>query len=350
MKRRKLILCLLLCTLLASALPLSGCGETEEPEIVSKYEDVDPWLTYDPNFSTEETRAMSSQMNRGWYLIEDNTLYGLSHRETNAGALGVSPIYVDSSSYPGLEDTVTLDSAGYASYLHKDGDYLYYLRNYEAVCRVNLDGSAPEVLYEGECDYLLLHEGMLYFCDENAHLLSCQLDGSDVKTVIDKAVYYPYFICTDWLIFQDDADGEKLHLFNTTAGEDITLTENPSFHPILDGTMLYFTQEIGGENIFYVSRIDMSKTEPFVVEQGQNALDFTELAIDADDDILYGRNNTGTSLENWDALPNPDPENYSMQEIYSDETYSIHHEFDDNGVIYNKYLVNKATDCGAVFN
>ncbi|MBQ9988796.1 MAG: DUF5050 domain-containing protein [Clostridia bacterium] len=191
------------------------------------------WLTYKVNFDIEQTMAMGSFMNYGRYIVEDDVLYGLTHSDSLSGGLGATPISMKGD-FPVMGETKILDDKP-AACLAIDGDYLYYLRDYEAVCRVNKNGGDVKTLYKGNCDYLLIHEGRLYFTDEDYHLVSTDMDGKDLKTVVDKEIYYPYFICTNWMVFQDDADNESLHLYNITMGEEISITDAPSYCPILDG-------------------------------------------------------------------------------------------------------------------
>ena len=111
--------------------------------------------------------------------------------------------------FPEFDEAKILDENGTALYLCMDGDYLYYLRDWAAVCRVKTDGGDVEVLYDGMCDYLQIHDGRLYFTDADYHFVSTDMEGNDLQTVVDKEIYYPYFISGDWIVFQDDADDES---------------------------------------------------------------------------------------------------------------------------------------------
>ncbi|MBQ2925319.1 MAG: DUF5050 domain-containing protein [Ruminiclostridium sp.] len=313
-------------------------NQEEMPEALAK----NPWATYDPNFTIEETYTMGNFMGFGWYYIEDNVLYGLTHTASNDGSLGATPFYM-TGDFPEFEETTVLDDRGPANYLTKIGDHLYYTLNGNAICRMMLDGSGKETLYQGACDYLFTHQDRLYFTDEDYCLVSTDLDGKDMQTVVNKEIYYPYFISSDWLIFQDDADNESLHLYNTTYGTEFNLTEEPSFNPVLDGHWLYFTQEADG--LFYLSRIDMSDPENFPFEQSEKPL--PEAWFMVDEAYIYGPSHSVTK-DLWKDLTCT-TEYVKQAEMYVGADYTIHHELDENGLITGKYLMSKARNGGSPF-
>ena len=294
-----------------------------------------PWVTYAPDFDVKQTADMSNFMSYGYYLIEDEVLYGLTHSETLAGSLGAMSFHMKGD-FPEFDETAILDKNGYATYLCKDGDTLYYIRNFEAVCKVNIDGSGAKVLYEGVCDYLQIHEGRLYFADENYHFVSTDMDGGNLTTVVDKEIYYPYFICSDWMIFQDDADDESLHLYNVTHGTELNITYVPSYNPILDGHYLYYAEPV--EDRYYLCRIDMSDPETFLFEGSD--LPLRESTFMIDDKFIYTTNGISIEKENWQKLTdNKD----ITEEIYMcvSEGYTVYHEFDSDGLIGRKGLMSK---------
>ena len=294
-----------------------------------------PWVTYAPDFDAKQTAAMSNFMSYGYYLIEDDVLYGLTHSETLSGSLGAMPFHMKGD-FPEFEETIILDGKGYANYLCKDGDTLYYIRNFEAVCKVNIDGSGAEVLYEGVCDYLQIHEGRLYFADENYNFVSTDMNGGDFTTVVDKEIYYPYFICSDWMIFQDDADDESLHLYNITHGTELNITYVPSYNPILDGHYLYYADMVDDQ--YFLCRIDMSDPETFLFEGSD--LPLRESSFMIDDKFVYTTNGISIEKENWQKLTD---DSDVTEEIYAcvSEGYTVYHEFDSEGLIGRKGLMSK---------
>ncbi len=302
-----------------------------------------PWLTYAPEFDAQQTAAMSNFMCFGWYLIDDGMLYGLTHAQSLSGSLGATPFHMKGD-FPEFEETVILDGNGRANYLCKDGDTLYYILNYEKVCRVNTDGSGAEVLYEGTCDYLQIHEGRLYFADENYHFVSTDMNGGDLQTVVDKEIYYPYFICADWMIFQDDADDESLHLYNTTHGTELNITYFPSYNPILDGHYLYYTS--AAEEGYFLCRIDMSDPDTFMFDGSE--LPLLESGFMIDDQFLYTTNNNSVAKEDWKKLTDAS-DAVEEADMYVSEDYIVYHYFDGDGLIIGKYVMSKEEGGGNPF-
>lgn len=304
---------------------------------------ANPWSTYDVSFSAEETTAMSNFMSGGDYLIDGNTLYGLTHAVTLDGSLGATPFEMVGD-FPEFGDVNVIDENGMAHYLTKDGEWLYYILDYFEIYRIHPDGSGREMLYEGTCDYLQIHEGKLYFTDEDFHFVSCNLDGSGLETVIDRAVFYPYFIASDWLIFQDDADDESLHLLNTTHGTDVNITWIPSYHPIIDGSYLYYT-EIADDGV-YLSRIDMSDPERFPYEGGEGVL--LEALYAIDEASIYTTNGVCIPKEDWMYLSDVS-EGIEEWTCYVSPEYTVYHYFDEEGYISGKYLMSKERHGGTSF-
>lgn len=303
-----------------------------------------PWVTYSPDFDASQTAAMSNFMSYGFYLVEDGMLYGLTHSHSLSGSLGATPFHMKGD-FPEFEETVILDGNGCANYLCKEGDTLYYILNYEKVCRVNTDGSDSKVLYEGACDYLQIHEGRLYFADENYHFVSTDMNGGDLQTVVDKEIYYPYFIGSDWMIYQDDADDESLHLYNTTHGTDLNITYVPSYNPILDGHFLYYTDMT--EEGYFLCRIDMSDPDTFLFDGSD--LPLRESGFMIDDKFFYATNGKSVAKEDWKNLTDTSDATEEV-ELYVSEDYIIYHEFDGNGAITAKYLMSKKEGGGKQFN
>ena len=302
-----------------------------------------PWVTYAPDFDAQQTSAMSNFMAFGYYLIEDEVLYGLTHSQTLYGSLGATPLHMKGD-FPEFEETTILDGNGRANYLCKDGDTLYYILNFEKVCRVNTDGSDAKVLYEGACDYLQIHEGRLYFTDENYCFVSMDLNGGDLQTVVDKEIYYPYFICSDWMVFQDDADDESLHLYNTTHGTELNITYVPSYNPILDGHYLYYTDVT--EDGYFLCRIDMSDPSTFYFDGSE--LPLLESGFMIDDKYFYTTHGHSVAKADWKNLTDASDVTEEF-DMYVSEDYTIHHEFDSNGDIIGKYVMSKAEGGGSSF-
>jgi len=303
-----------------------------------------PWVTYDVNFTTEETIAMSNFMSLGRYLIVDDVMYGLTHKESLDGGFGATA-FTMVGDFPELEETKILDGRGIANFICKDGDYLYYIMNFEEVCRIKMDGSGLETLYEGACDYLQIYEGKLYFTDENYHFVSTDMDGNNLQTIVDKEVYYPYFICQDWIVFQDDADDESIHIYNTKVGEELNITYMPTYHPIVDGKYLFVT--VSSDEGYYLLRLDMS--DPYTCYSEASDLYLMEAGFQIDNDTIYATNYASQPKEDWKKLEVAEPY-VDYVEMYVSEKYTINHDLDEQGLIIEKTLMSKERNGGNSFN
>lgn len=313
--------------------------QKEMPEALGN----NPWATYAPDFDAAQTSAMSNFMSYARYLVEDNVMYGLTHIHSNDGQFGATP-FTMAGDFPEFGETTILDDRGPAYYIIKEGEYLYYLLDCKEVCRVKTDGTGRETLYSGPCDYLQLYEGRLYFTNEAFSFLSMELDGSDLRTEIEKEIYYPYFICEDWMVFQDDADGESLHLYNIKAGEELNITYIPSYAPVLDGHYLYYVDN--ATDAYYLNRIDMSNPELFVNESSENTL--VDVVFMIDEVNIYSYKDVRIK-EDW-KLVTTDEGSMSEREMYISEDYTIYHKFDAEGYVIDKTLMSKETSGGSSFN
>lgn len=314
-------------------------NQEEAPKTVTE----NPWFTYTPSFDGNQTSAMSNFMSYGSYLVEDGVMYGLTHSDSLEGGLGATSFKMKGD-FPEIGETKLFDKRGRATYICKNEDYLYYIMGYNEICRVHTDGSGFEVLYEGTCDYLQIHEGRLYFADENYHVVSTDLDGKDLQKVVEKEVYYPYFIGSDWMVFQDDADDESMHLYNTTYKVELNITYMPTYCPILDGKYLYCVLFDG--EVYNLARFDMSDPSRFISEVSENVL--LESFYMIDDTQIYTSNNNSVEKENWKDLSDT-KDKVAVVNAYVSSDYSIHHEFDENGLILYKYLMSKETSGGSQF-
>lgn len=310
--------------------------QEEMPESIAS----NPWSTYKPEFSAEQTRAMSNFIMYGHYWVEDNVIYGLSHSAGLQGAFAAIPFNMKGD-FPEFKEAKILDDRGVATYVNKVGDVLYYVMNEEEICRINTDGSGRETLYKGACDYMQIHNDRIYFTDEKYHFVSTDMKGKDLKEVVNKEIYYPYFISSDWIIFQDDADSESLHLYNTKFGEELNITYVKSYSPIMNGKYLYYIDESDGDK--YLCRIDMSDPDKFLCERSENTLTYSDYVIDGKD--IYLPNDTRVSLDKWQDVEFTD-EAFEEMEVYLSDAYNIYHKFDKDALISGKYLISN-TESGA---
>ena len=87
-------------------------NQEEMPESLA----ANPWVTYDPYFEAEETCAMSNFMNYGWYVVEDEMVYGLTHGDGGVPMLGATPFKMVGD-FPEFEEPKILNENGAANYV-----------------------------------------------------------------------------------------------------------------------------------------------------------------------------------------------------------------------------------------
>lgn len=231
-----------------------------------------PMEAFSVDFAADETMAMSTTMACGLYTIADGHVYGAFNTHEGNKAFAYKDFADDdgnlsASGYTLLEEGIT------PNYISVADGYAYYLSfggGTNSVNRVSIEGGTPEVLCDEDCDYLFMRGERLYFTDGSGQFASCALDGTDKKVLIEKQVAWPYLIDDNWAIYQDVADGQKLHLSYLPSGFDLPITEGPGNAPVIDGTTLWYTSDSTGENILH--KMDLSaydaETETFPDEAG----------------------------------------------------------------------------------
>lgn len=258
------------------------------------------------DFSAEESRAMSNFSNGGLYYFAGATLYGrLLSPDSDFLRMGAADL--------GSAAARSLDGDISPAYMFISGEYLYYVRypnsdSDVSIARMRPDGTELTELYEGkDCDFLQLHGGRLYFTDENHRFVSADMDGGSIQTVIDRAVYYPYFIGEDLILFQDDSDGQSLHLFSVSGGYDIKLNDMISYSPVICGSFLYYLGAEGPDENTRLCRIDIGSIE-ISVEDGVSEYELGRDVETGESDVysfhtdgqtICGANGASAALAEW---------------------------------------------------
>ena len=286
-----------------------------EPEAV-RYEPVTDALATLPVYDAKQAMAMSNWMYYGYCVIEDNMFYGRYFLQKAGHATLVAlELRREGASVKGGKWT-ELDGTCWPNFVQKQGDTLYYLKcehggsDCFAVARVDIAGSSPQVLYEGMCNVLSVTQDRLFFTDASYRLLSINLDGGEPQVVLDKEVYYSYALNDDWILYQDDADSESLHLYYLPEGLDFALNSERSYEPVLYGSRLFYSTVT--EDVHYLRCIDLSSYEErydealgchvpvYTVETGDNPYDEGFL-LDGTS-IIDFLTQESFQLENWKGM------------------------------------------------
>lgn len=208
---------------------------------------------WDVTLDDDEIYAMSNAMVGGACVEADGMLYGdYGGKEWGKGAFTAAKIKDGK-----LKDKTVIAKDTKASCLSVyDGD-VYGILDKEKIVKVKAGKTKAETLYTGTCDYMQVTKNGIYFTDENDKYCKMGLDGKNKETVLDKGVFYPYQVSSKFLIYQDDADGETLHVYNMEDGSDTKISGFVSYEPMLRGDYLYFYTPGNGENMQFMCRVDM---------------------------------------------------------------------------------------------
>ena len=218
-----------------------------------------------PVFDAGDSMAMSNWSNLGYFLIEDDVFYGDYFTDYADDFQIVRFEIVHDGTDLKAERWTLLDGDHYALFLQKRGDLLYYVEralyddeDLNIVC-MKTDGSSRRVLVEGPCYFLCLMGDRMFFTDAEDRLCSADLNGGDLQLILDRAVYYSYPLNEDWMVFQDDADRESLHLYYIPKQIDLKLNDEQSYDPMLVGSRLFYNIYDG--TAYHLSCIDLSDWE-----------------------------------------------------------------------------------------
>ena len=287
-------------------------------------------------FSEQQTQSMSNFMLLGRYWLDGDTLYGMAFDKNDILPNLVRIKISLSGTLPEVGVCEVLDRHVYATFLTPVGNWLYYIRHDRdtgtvSLARLNLNTLKHEILFSdhSELSYLHIRNKRMFFTAENHHFFSSDLNGNDLQPVLEKEVYYPYFLDDDRLLYQDGADGETFHLFHCSDGTDLRITSNPSFHPVISGNSLYFLS--AEDNALHLSRMDLTSPFsdadlPFPIET--SPLPFSE-EFSISNGKIYGYNQHVTDLAHWSAMSDAKPGSLSRHIFYVSDSCLISAEMDD---------------------
>ena len=327
-----------------------------EPEAV-RYEPVLDALSTLPVYDTEQTLVMNNWVHYGYCLIENGMFYGRYFlQKAQYATLVALELRREGSAVKGGKWT-NLDDSCWPVYLHKQGDTLFYLKCVHggsdcfAVARVDTDGSNAKELYTGPCGYFSVTEDHLYFTDGSYRLLGISPEGGEPQVVLDKEVYYPYALNRDWILYQDDADGESLHLYYLPEGLDIALNSERSYEPILCGSLLFYCTVI--EDTHYLRCIDLSSYEEcydealgchvpvFTVEESDRPFD-DSFCLDGTS-IIDFLTQEALPMENWKEMESSPSTGSSRNLRYLSEDLMIVDVHGNKGGVKSIQFIDRTT-------
>ena len=309
---------------------------------------LSPFSLFDVSFSPAQTAAMSTFMNGGYYAVCGSTVFGLGH--DSAG----TPMFVrfeleQKGDFPQVADYTIIEKNIVATYVTACKDDIYYIRDGAGLYKVSQTDLTPICIIDSPVDYLQIINDCLYFCNEDYVFCKADLDGSNIEPVLHKEVYYPYLLDDSWLIYQDDADGESLHMRHLPTGVEAVILDTPSFNPILVGSTLYFVAA-DEYNTMARAHLDAMEIEFDPNSQTHRHTIPTEIgskqilgyfSINKDGYCNAGKR-TSHHLDQWDTIENPDLVEERLYS-YNGMDYDIEWEYNAKGQIDNIYVTAHAT-------
>ena len=355
----------------------SGClriedilSEEEKQEVLrKKIEEAEasalaakkPASVYDMHvfFPETETRKMSQYMNYGRYYLDDNTMIGMAYDKSGFLPNLVKCAIVTEDNSPKQEVFTVLDRHVNANFLTIYENQLYYVRVDRDSGRsslARLDLSREKVVRFGpemkEMAYLQIHDNRIWYTGDEHRLYSCLLNGKDNRVELDKSVYDPYFLTEEWLIYQDEEDGETLHIHCIKDGTDYRITASRAFNPVVDGTVLYFTSIPDDGGKAYLSRADLSKP----VKEGELCyiIETSDLPMSKPfyifDSTIYGENNSSVGIDNWEMMTNDAWLSIERRCFYVGDAYIVFGEmYSEHATVSSLYLMDRDTGMKSVF-
>lgn len=329
----------------------------EKIEVSAVEQDSPEAISLSIDFSPEQARIMSNFSNGGLYYT-DEMLYGrlcpISGNYLRLGAIKIS----DDGEYVHSGTPFFLDDDILPSYVCSSGETLYYVRKSNStealsIAGVNKDGGNPVILYEGGyCNYLQIHNGRLYFTNEDNYFVSTDMNGSDSQIILSKEVFFPYFIDDEWILYQDDADSESLHLFSVSSCYDIKLNDMRSYTPVITGSDLFYLGVPDGKTNRHLCHIDLSGIKLEVTDGITEYMLEREVDIGEEDvydlfmdgTYIYGANNTVAPISDWKEFTDDGYSYLSERYNYLHDGWAICIQLNSNGAVKNIFLRKLTTD------
>lgn len=293
---------------------------------------IDGW---DLQLTDEEVVEMSSFMAWGESIVVDDMLYGSFGGNTwEDGSFSVAKVKKD-----GVGDRAVMAEGVRASTLTEHDGYIYGALGNAEIIKVEAGDSKYETVYKGACDYVQVYGDRIYFTDENYTLCSIDMNGKDKKTEIDKKdMYYVYVLPNGMVIYQDDPDGESIHMYDLKAAKDNKLTDVVSHSPVICGDYLYYTEAVGGE-VYEFCRLDLYSGK---LDKAPGTMDNSEFFIENGKIIFPIGGYPALPLEDWNKLNETNAMGLILEvrssngevKIMSDSTgemYLRHAAFDEEG-------------------
>lgn len=297
---------------------------------------IDGW---DVQLSDDEVYAMSNFINKGMYLVSGDMLYG----DFGGKEYGKGTFMAGNLKNGKIKDQKVVVKNAKPSYLTEYDGKIYAILDHESIVSVESGKTKAKTVYEGACDYMQVKKDGIYFTDENDKYCRIDLNGKNKETVLDKSVYYPYQLGGQYLIYQNDADGESLHMYNLKSGNDVKLSSDIAYEPMICGDYVYYEIPSEGEDLYYMGRVDLYTG---TVEKSEKDMMLYSLYVEPDQITFAGGGIVPLKLGEWDQLPNTSYGGEKVYTMYNNGSISITRSYGEGFLTEGDFSTNSENSIG----
>lgn len=301
---------------------------------------LDGW---DVQLSDEEVYAMSNFMNFGACVVADGMLYGdYGGKEWGEGTFSVAKLDGEK-----VKDRKVIAKDSKTWYLSEYDGNIYGILNCDKIIKAAAGKSTAKTLYEGTCQYLQVTKDGIFFTDENHKYCRMDLDGKNKETVLDKAVYFPYQVGNGFLVYQDDGDGESLHMYNLKSKKDVKLNSTVSYNPMICGDYLYYQIPTNDEDKYFMGRIDLYSGE---VKQSEKADLMYAFFVEPDFISVACDGFLNLKFDEWDKQSEKSFGGYKYCPVYSNGEVYISKSFGEDFISTKEFRGDNKQSIGFAYN
>lgn len=264
-----------------------SCGSNTSTDVATDAEEKKPEQT--SNY-TENQEEMGNTISDGVINVSNGWVYVLGDNSDVTGPALVK-MRTDASDKTELMEGTPND-------IIVNGEYVYavIITDTTDIYRVRLGGDDKTKLVENARDLQIDGDYMYYSTvdpEDNQKTIAyyrSDLEGKNQELILDKNIYVPYIIGNQ-LFYQDDADGETIHLYDLNTKEDKRITDSKSYSYILNDDYIYYIENDNStlENDFSgtLVKMDLSTQEKTVVYDGA----YTGVLVASGDNLYFSNAN-----------------------------------------------------------
>lgn len=219
---------------------LVGCSKSDSGSVTEAETDIPE--VFAPDFNAEESAKMGSYMYDGRYLITDEyAYYGFSNRlywekSVKVGDSEIEKITSSDKDFKSAE----FEEFPSASYFTQsaNGD-IYFLSTEGEIVKTEPGSDKFDIVFNPGASTMQIEGEKIWYTKAGEDKFFCAgLDGKNEEKILDKAVYYPYVV-GNFVVYQDDADGESLHVYDIKRKEDKKILDGPVHSPNIVGNWIF---------------------------------------------------------------------------------------------------------------